>query len=75
MTGILLLAESHISVHTWPERGYAALDIYTCGSKAVSRKAMKYIIEKLHPGKYHALTIDRGLEEDGKMVIKKDEVM
>jgi len=31
VSGVLLLAESHLSVHTWPERAYAALDVYTCG--------------------------------------------
>ena len=31
VTAVLLLAESHISIHTWPEYGYAALDIFTCG--------------------------------------------
>lgn len=36
VTGVLLLAESHISIHTWPEIGMAALDIYLCGSKSVS---------------------------------------
>ncbi|WP_170468654.1 adenosylmethionine decarboxylase [Ruegeria arenilitoris] len=30
-TGVVLLAESHISVHTWPEHGYAAIDIFMCG--------------------------------------------
>lgn len=32
VTGVLLLAESHISIHTWPEFGYAAVDIFMCGS-------------------------------------------
>lgn len=31
VTGVLLLAESHISIHTWPERSYAAIDIFMCG--------------------------------------------
>lgn len=31
-TGVVILAESHISVHTWPEKGYAALDIFMCGA-------------------------------------------
>lgn len=31
VTGVLLLSESHASVHSWPERGYAAVDVYTCG--------------------------------------------
>lgn len=32
VTGVLLLEESHVSVHTWPENGYAAVDFYTCGN-------------------------------------------
>lgn len=32
VTGVVALAESHISIHTWPETGYAALDIFTCGA-------------------------------------------
>ncbi len=32
VTGVVVLAESHISIHTWPETGYAAIDIFTCGS-------------------------------------------
>ena len=32
LTGVLLLAESHISIHTWPEDGFAALDVYLCGT-------------------------------------------
>lgn len=32
VSGVVVLAESHISIHTWPERGYAALDVFMCGS-------------------------------------------
>ena len=39
VTGILAIAESHISIHTWPEYGYAAADIFACGPSFVPRKA------------------------------------
>lgn len=39
ITGVLLLAESHITVHTWPEHGYAALDLFMCGGANVSAAA------------------------------------
>ena len=39
VTGVLLLAESHITVHTWPEHGYAALDLFMCGAAEVERAA------------------------------------
>ena len=37
VSGVALLAESHISIHTWPERGYAAIDVFMCGSAAPHR--------------------------------------
>lgn len=39
VTGILLLAESHISVHTWPERDFAAFDIFMCGAASTAKAA------------------------------------
>ena len=39
LTGVLLLAESHVTVHTWPERGYAAFDLFLCGAAEVERAA------------------------------------
>ena len=32
VSGVVIIAESHFSIHTWPEKGYAALDFYTCGN-------------------------------------------
>ena len=47
VTGILAIAESHICIHTWPEQGYAAADIFTCGTSFEPRKAAKILIERL----------------------------
>ncbi|NBZ86908.1 adenosylmethionine decarboxylase [Stagnihabitans tardus] len=44
VTGVVLLAESHISIHTWPELDYAALDIFMCGSADVEAAAR--VLEK-----------------------------
>ena len=45
VTGFALLAESHLSIHTWPEKGVAKCDIFTCGAKSTPEKAVEYLIE------------------------------
>ena len=47
VTAIALLAESHLSIHTWPESGYSAVDIFTCGKNMKPERASKYLIEVL----------------------------
>jgi S-adenosylmethionine decarboxylase len=75
ISGVLLLKEGHLSVRTWPERGYASFDIYTCGGEVSARKAMKYLVETLKPGKHNAITIERGFETNEAMQIKINEVV
>jgi len=43
ITGVILLAESHIAIHSWPEFNYLAVDIFTCGRNGRPRKALEYI--------------------------------
>ena len=45
VTGLALLAESHISIHTWPEIGYAAIDVFTCGDHTMPEKACKLLCD------------------------------
>jgi len=45
VTAIALLAESHISIHTWPESNYSAVDIFTCGQNMMPELASQYLIE------------------------------
>ncbi len=47
VTGLALLAESHISIHTWPESGYAAVDVFTCGDHTMPEKACEVIYKEL----------------------------
>ena len=55
VTGLALLAESHISIHTWPESGYAAVDVFTCGDHTMPEKACQALCRELEAG-HHKLT-------------------
>ena len=63
-TGVILLAESHISIHTWPEHGIATVDVYTCGDPSKAYKAMDYIVSKLSPTRVDKQIHDRGILEE-----------
>ena len=56
VTAIALLAESHISIHTWPESNYSAVDIFTCGQNMMPEIASQYLIESLM-AKEHSLRV------------------
>jgi S-adenosylmethionine decarboxylase len=47
VTLLALLAESHASIHTWPELGYAAIDLYTCGDTTNTHRAAEFLKTKL----------------------------
>jgi S-adenosylmethionine decarboxylase len=49
VSGVVIISESHITVHTWPELGYAAIDVFTCGRPAVGDAICDRIIESLNP--------------------------
>jgi S-adenosylmethionine decarboxylase len=63
VTGVVIIAESHLSIHTWPELGYAALDIFTCASKTKPMKAFDAIAEVLKPKSSTMLELKRGMIE------------
>lgn len=58
VTGVVLLAESHISIHTWPENGFAAADIFMCGASQ-PHVALDAIEEALQPEYSEVRTVDR----------------
>ena len=61
VTGILAIAESHISIHTWPEYGYAAADIFSCGTSFRPVEAANKLAEALECVNPEIQEIQRGL--------------
>jgi len=59
VTAIVLLAESHISIHTWPESNYSAVDIFTCGQNMMPELASQYLIESLKAQEHSLRVIER----------------
>lgn len=60
VTSLALLAESHISIHTWPEYGYAAVDAFTCGETADPVRACRYIAEQMQAVRSDLRIVERG---------------
>lgn len=60
VSGVVVIAESHLSIHTWPEYGYAAVDIFTCGESVDPWKAYKYLKERLESTHSFTKDIKRG---------------
>lgn len=59
ITALALLAESHISIHTWPEIGYAAIDVFTCGQRTKPEKACQYLVKIFRPRQHLLLKLPR----------------
>ena len=67
VSGVVVISESHLSVHTWPEENYMALDIYTCGVKSMPFKAVEYVLEKVEAKRSHITEISRGLDDNDQV--------
>lgn len=61
VSGVVVIAESHLSVHTWPEYGYAAVDVFTCGTTVDPQKAADVLIERLCSQNHSLTEIQRGV--------------
>jgi len=61
VSGILVLAESHLSIHTWPEHAFASADIYTCGAQCHPEKAHELLQEALQAEHCEIMVLRRGV--------------
>lgn len=61
ISGMVIIAESHLSIHTWPEFGYAAVDIFTCGDLIKPETAAAYLIEAFESKNPSVVEMKRGI--------------
>ena len=73
ITCLALLAESHISIHTWPEVGYAAVDIFTCGIKTLPEKACEVMITEFESPNYSLKSFRRDTPKKIGNLIRRPE--
>jgi len=61
ISGMVIIAESHLSIHTWPEYGYAAVDIFTCGDLIKPEDAASYLVERFKCRNPSMVEMKRGI--------------
>ncbi|MCL4537734.1 MAG: adenosylmethionine decarboxylase [Nitrospirae bacterium] len=61
ISGMVVIAESHLSIHTWPEYGYAAVDIFTCGDIIKPEVAANYLIDRFESKNPSIVEMKRGI--------------
>ena len=66
VSGVVVIAESHLAIHTWPEHAYAAVDIFTCGETLNSELAAQYLVEKFQSRQPSLMELKRGLIPDSQ---------
>ena len=61
LSGVVVISESHLTVHTWPELNYAAVDVFTCGEGNLGEDIGQALIRAFEASEYHSREIDRGI--------------
>ncbi len=70
VSGVVVIAESHLSIHTWPEYQFASIDIYTCGDTINPWKAFDYLKKHFKAGNVTALEMKRGFLNKRNIKVK-----
>jgi len=61
ISGVVVIAESHLTIHTWPEHAYAAVDIFTCSEMLQAKAATEFLIEAFSSKKPSIVELERGI--------------
>lgn len=72
VSGVVIISESHLAIHTWPELGYAAVDLFTCGDKCDPKVAYEFLKKKFNSGNANFTELKRGmLDEQSQKVAQQ----
>jgi S-adenosylmethionine decarboxylase proenzyme len=63
VSGVVVITESHLAIHTWPERGYAAVDVFTCGHTVEPHAIAQAIVKALGAERHEIISQPRGAVE------------
>ncbi|SDN56112.1 adenosylmethionine decarboxylase [Alkalicoccus daliensis] len=61
VSGVVIISESHLTIHSFPEHGYASIDVYTCGDRIDPNVASDFIANALGAGKSEVVEVPRGI--------------
>lgn len=61
ISGVVVISESHLTIHTWPEYGYCAVDIFTCGDRIDNRLCLSMLEKGLKAGQTSVVEMNRGI--------------
>ena len=66
VSGVVVIAESHLAIHTWPEYGYAAVDLFTCGEEVDPWDCFFYLNREFEAASNTTMELKRGLLDKGR---------
>ncbi|MYL34157.1 S-adenosylmethionine decarboxylase proenzyme [Pontibacillus yanchengensis] len=72
VSGVVIISESHLTIHSFPEHGYASIDVYTCGNRIDPNVAAQYIADALESKTKETVEVPRGM---GPVEVKKFNVL
>ena len=67
VSGVVIISESHLAIHTWPELGYAAVDLFTCGSSCDPMVAYEFLKKKFNSRSANYTELKRGIIDSDTM--------
>ncbi|SEA50002.1 S-adenosylmethionine decarboxylase [Thalassobacillus cyri] len=72
VSGVVIISESHLTIHSFPEHGYASIDVYTCGDRIDPNVAADYIVEALEAQTNESVEVPRGM---GPVEVKQSKAL